>query len=134
MGGGSVHAGTSASVTVSCSGGGCPKPEALQWYQQRLRTDAPGEPGKRSRVVGLAELPGRRFIYSLFDADQFWIADLSQPGAPRLAKFRNVGRQPYDGFVTPNGRHYIAGLFGEDGLALVDLWNPDKGARRGLDG
>ena len=30
-------------------------------------------------VVGLADLPGRRFIYSLFDAAQIWIADLSQP-------------------------------------------------------
>lgn len=47
--GGSVHAGTSASVTVGCSGGGCPKPEALQWYQQRLRTDAPGEPSNCSQ-------------------------------------------------------------------------------------
>jgi len=27
----------------------------------------------------------------------------------------------------------VAGLFGEDGLALVDLWHPEKGARRILD-
>jgi protein NirF len=45
-----------------------------------------------------------------------------------------VGKQPYDGFVTPDGRHYIAGLYGEDGLALVDLWNPQAGARRILQG
>ena len=50
--------------------------------------DAAGEPGKRSRVVGLAELPGRRFIYSLFDADQIWIADLSQAGAPQAHQVR----------------------------------------------
>ena len=96
--------------------------------------DAPGEPGRRSRVVGLAELPGRRFIYSLFDADQIWIADLSQPGAPRLTKFANVGRQPYDALVTPDGRYYIAGLFGEDGLALIDLWAEQPKVRRILDG
>ena len=96
--------------------------------------DAPGEPGRRSRVVGLAELPGRRFIYSLFDADQIWIADLSQPGALRLTKFANVGRQPYDALVTPDGRYYIAGLFGEDGLALIDLWAEQPKVRRILDG
>ena len=96
--------------------------------------DAPGEPGKRSRVVGLAELPGRRFIYSLFDADQIWIADLSQPGTPRLTKFTNVGRQPYDALVTPDGRHYIAGLFGEDGLAMIDLWAAEPKVRRILGG
>ncbi|HEX7440184.1 MAG TPA: cytochrome D1 domain-containing protein, partial [Caldimonas sp.] len=76
--------------------------------------DAPGEPAKRSRVVGLTELPGKRFIYSLFDADQIWIADLSDPTAPRLTKFANVGRQPYDALLTPDGRYYVAGLFGED--------------------
>jgi protein NirF len=96
--------------------------------------DALGEPGKRSRVVGLAELPGRRFIYSLFDADQIWIADLSQPGTPRLTKFMNVGRQPYDALVTPDGRHYIAGLFGEDGLAMIDLWAAEPKVRRILGG
>ena len=96
--------------------------------------DAPGEPGRRSRVVGLAELPGRRFIYSLFDADQIWIADLSQPGAPRLTKFTNVGRQPYDALVTPDGRYYIAGLFGEDGLAMIDLWAAEPTVRRILGG
>ena len=96
--------------------------------------DAPGEPGRRSRVVGLAELPGRRLIYSLFDADQIWIADLSQPGAPRLTKFTNVGRQPYDALVTPDGRYYIAGLFGEDGLAMIDLWAAEPTVRRILGG
>ena len=29
--------------------------------------------------------------------------------------------------MTPDGRYYIAGLFGEDGLALLDLWAPEKG-------
>lgn len=96
--------------------------------------DAPGEPGKRSRVVGLADLPGKRFIFSLFDANQIWIADLSQGGTPQLTKFTDVGRQPYDALVTPDGRHYIAGLFGEDGLALIDLWEAQPRVRRILDG
>ena len=43
-----------------------------------LVADIPAEtaPGKLSRVVGLVDLPGRRFAYSLFDADAIWIADL----------------------------------------------------------
>ena len=96
--------------------------------------EAPGGGTKRSRVVGLAELPGRRFIYSLFDADQIWIADLSQPGAPRLTKFTDIGHQPYDALLTPDGRHYISGLFGEDGLALIDLWAKEPKVRRILAG
>jgi protein NirF len=97
--------------------------------------EVPGQPAQRSRVVGLADLPGRRFVFSLFDADQIWVADLSRPGAPpRITRFEKVGRQPYDALVTPDGRHYIAGLFGEDGLAMIDLWEREPRVRRILAG
>ncbi|HJV69022.1 cytochrome D1 domain-containing protein [Ideonella sp.] len=90
--------------------------------------------GKPSRVVGLVDLPGRRFAWSLLDADAIWIADFSDPAAPKLTKLAGIGRMPYDALVTPDGRHYIAGLFGEDGLALVDLWQATPSARRILAG
>lgn len=90
--------------------------------------------GKRSRVVGLADLPGQRFIYALFDADAICIADLSDPKSPRVTRFDGIGRQPYDALVTPNGRHFIAGLFGEDGLAVIDLWAEQPQVRRALGG
>ncbi len=90
--------------------------------------------GARSRVVGLVDAPGRRFVYSLFDAGEIHVADLSDPAAPRVTRFDRVGRQPYDALLTPDGRWYVAGLFGEDGLALLDLWHPEQGVRRILDG
>lgn len=93
-----------------------------------------GADGRRSRVVGLVDLPGRRFAYALFDADAICIADLSDPAQPRVTRLDGIGRQPYDALVTRDGRHYIAGLFGEDGLALVDLWEPQPRARRILAG
>jgi protein NirF len=101
-----------------------------------LVADIPAEyaPGQLSRVVGLVDLPGRRFAFSLFDADAIWIADLSDVAAPKLTKLAQIGHQPYDALVTPNGRHYIAGLFGEDGLALVDLWEDKPTVRRILAG
>ncbi len=101
-----------------------------------LVADIPAEyeAGKLSRVVGLADLPGHRFIFSLFDADQIWIADLSTASKPQLQKFKQIGHQPYDALVTPDGRYYIAGLFGEDGLALIDLWAPQPQVRRILQG
>lgn len=85
---------------------------------------------QRSRVVGLADLPGQRFIFSLFDADQVWIADLSDRGDVKITRFEDIGHQPYDALVTPDGRHYIAGLFGQDGLALIDLWDREPKVRR----
>lgn len=102
-----------------------------------LVADVPAEyaPGRFSRVVGLTDLPGQRFIFSLFDADEIWIADLSRDaGHPAIQRFRDVGHQPYDALVTPDGRHYIAGLFGEDGLALIDLWQTEPRVRRILQG
>jgi protein NirF len=89
-----------------------------------------GSSGARSKVVGLADAPGNRFVFSLFDADEIWVADLSQPARPQVQKFSAVGRAPYDGLVTPDGRYYLAGLFGEDGVVLLDLWKPERGVRR----
>lgn len=93
-----------------------------------------GDVGQRSKVVGLADAPGNRFVWSLFDAGEIWVGDFSEPNQPKIEKFRNIGSQPYDGLITPNGRFYLAGLFGEDGMAMVDLWHPEKGARRILAG
>jgi protein NirF len=101
-----------------------------------LVADLPATPvnGKPSKVVGLVDAPGNRFVFSLWDANEIWVADMSDPKAPQLTKFTDIGRQPYDALITPDGRYYIAGLFGEDGLALLDLWQLDKGVRRILPG
>lgn len=93
-----------------------------------------GTHGQRAKIVGLVDVPGQRFVFSLFDANEIWVADLNDPAHPVVQKFRNVGKQPYDGTVTPDGRYYLAGLFGEDGVALVDLWHAERGARRILEG
>jgi len=101
----------------------------------RQISEVPAEyaPGKRSKVVGLADLPGQRFAYALFDAGEIWITDLSDPARPATQRHK-AGRQPYDALVTPDGRYYIAGLFGEDALAMMDLWHPEAGVRKILQG
>jgi len=93
-----------------------------------------GTEGQTSKVVGLVDAPGNRFVFSLWDAGEIWIADLTQRARIRLRKITDVGNNPYDALITPDGRYYIAGLFGEDGLALVDLWHPEAGVRRILSG
>ncbi len=87
----------------------------------------------RSKVVGLVDAPGNRFVFSLYDAGEIWVADFCDGPEPNIRKFKDIGRQPYDALVTPDGRYYVAGLFGEDGLALLDLWHPERGVRRILD-
>ncbi|MCU7813138.1 MAG: protein nirF [Candidatus Thiodiazotropha sp. (ex Notomyrtea botanica)] len=85
---------------------------------------------KQSKVVGLVDAPGNRFIFSLWDAGEIWVVEMNDPAKPLIRKFKNIGIQPYDALITPDGRYYIAGLYGEDGLALLDLWNLDQGPRR----
>jgi protein NirF len=83
---------------------------------------AAGADGRPSKTVGLVDLPGRRFAYALYDAGEIWIADFSEGATPALTKLTGIGKLPYDGNVTPDGRHYLAGLFGEDGVVHIDLW------------
>lgn len=103
-----------------------------------LVADIPATPiadgSRNSRVVGVLDAPGRRFIYSLFDNNETWLLDFSKGRTPDVTRFKNVGKQPYDALLTPDGRYYIAGLFGEDGMVKVDLWHPERGAERILDG
>lgn len=105
-----------------------------QTLTQVADVPAMGTNGKPSKTVGLVDLPGRRFAYALYDAGEIWIADFSETQAPKLTKLNGIGRQPYDGNVTPDGRHYLVGLFGEDGVVHVDLWQTPLRAERILNG
>ncbi len=93
-----------------------------------------GEGNLLSKVIGLVDAPDQRFVFSLWDAGETWIVDMKDIKNPVITKFKNIGRNPYDALITPDGRYYIAGLFGEDGMAMLDLWNTDKGVQRILPG
>lgn len=93
-----------------------------------------GPDQQRSKVIGLVDAPGQLFVFSLWDAGEIWIVDMSNIAEPTIKKFKNIGLNPYDALITPDGRYYIAGLYGEDGMALLDLWNTDKGVKRILPG
>lgn len=97
-----------------------------------LVADIPSEyaPGKRSKVVGLVDVPGQRFVFSLFDAGEIWLVDMKNPQKPTLDKFKAIGKAPYDALISPEGRFYIAGLFGDPGLAKLDLWDTAAGVKR----
>lgn len=36
-----------------------------------------------SKVVGLEDAPGNRFVFSLYDKGEIWLADLSEPASPK---------------------------------------------------
>lgn len=88
---------------------------------------------KQSKTVGLVDAPGQKFVFSLYDAGETWLVDMKNKNQPVITKYKNIGSLPYDALITPDGRYYIAGLFGEDGMAMLDLWHPGKGIQRILD-
>ncbi len=88
-----------------------------------------GRDGKQAKTVGLVDAPGQKFVFSLFESAEIWLVDLSS-GQPEITKYYDVGSKPYDALMSPDGRYYIAGLFGEDGMALLDLWHPENGVKR----
>lgn len=89
---------------------------------------------KGSKTVGLVDTPGQRFAVSLYDSGEAWIIDMKIPTAPKIKRHTEIGALPYDALVTPDGRYYISGLFGQDGLSLLDLWHPEKPPRLILEG
>ncbi|MFU8778086.1 MAG: cytochrome D1 domain-containing protein, partial [Roseovarius sp.] len=85
------------------------------------------------KTIGLVDIPGTRFVFSLWDQGETWIADLSGK-APQITKITGMGENPYDALVTGDGRTYIAGLFGADHLSALDLWQDDPQPRAILPG
>ena len=89
-----------------------------------------GDNQQRSKVIGLVDAPEHKFVFALWDANEIWVLDMSDPSSPRIQKFHDIGRNPYDALITSDGRYYLAGLFGEDGMAMLDLWNLKSGVTR----
>ncbi len=89
-----------------------------------------GSGGQRSKVIGLVDAPEQKFVFALWDAGEIWVLDMKDRARPEITKFENIGRNPYDALITGDGRYYIAGLFGEDGMAMLDLWNLEAGVTR----
>lgn len=100
-----------------------------------LVADIPATYGdnKQSKTVGLVDAPDQKFVVSLYDAGEIWLINMQDKNNPQITKYPNIGSLPYDALITPEGHYYIAGLFGEDGMAMLDLWHPENGVKRILD-
>lgn len=80
---------------------------------------------KRSRVAGLVDAPGNLLIFALMDADGVWVVDAGKPGFPVIRKFWDVGVEPYDALITPEGRYFLVGFLKSNWMGLLDTWKLD---------
>ena len=82
------------------------------------------------KALGLEDAAGRKFVFSVWDTNETKIVDFSGGNDPIITTLNDIGENPYDALVTDDGRTYIAGLFGEDGLTAIDLWAESPEAKR----
>jgi protein NirF len=83
-----------------------------------------------SRVTGIVDAPGNRFVCVLMEGGEIWIIDAS---GPEIALERRVPLEgpgmPYDAMITPDGRFYVVGHLESDTVSVLDLTASDAGAR-----
>jgi protein NirF len=78
--------------------------------------------GSQSRVTGLVDAPGGRFICSLMDGSEAMLLepDAGKSGAYTTNLIKLAAAGPFDALISRNGRHYIAGH--QDGsFSVLDL-------------
>ncbi len=80
---------------------------------------------RQARVAGLVDAPGNLIVFALIEADGVWVVDAGRPGFPVIRTFWDVGVEPYDALITPDGRYYLVGFLRSDWMGLLDLWRPD---------
>ncbi|WP_425073343.1 cytochrome D1 domain-containing protein [Sagittula sp. S175] len=86
----------------------------------------------QGKTIGLADLPGRRFAWAVWDTGHAFVGDFSGP-EPVITDLGKVGENPFDAVVTDDAHTYLIGLFGEKGVSAVDLWDTDPKPRKFLE-
>ncbi|WP_149141656.1 cytochrome D1 domain-containing protein [Gemmobacter caeruleus] len=74
------------------------------------------------KTIGLVDLPGRRFAWTVWDTGEVFVGDFSAP-APQVTMIGNAGKNPFDAVLTADAHTYLVGLFGEKGVTAFDLWS-----------
>ncbi|MBW2242368.1 MAG: protein nirF [Deltaproteobacteria bacterium] len=82
-----------------------------------------------SRVTGIVDAPGNRFVCVLIEGGEIWIIDASQPGFPIEHRIPTNAALPYDAMITPDGRYYVVGHLESDRVSVLDLTKPEAGVR-----
>ena len=76
------------------------------------------------KTVGLVDVPGRRFAWTVWDTGEVFLGDFS--GAePAIQMIGNAGKNPFDAVLTDDAHTFLVGLFGEKGVTAFDLWSPE---------
>ena len=80
-----------------------------------------------SKVVGLADAPGDRFVFSLFEAGEIWVADALRSAAARGTEvIETSASSPTTASSRPTVATTSRACSARTALALLDLWQPGR--------
>jgi len=82
-----------------------------------------------SRVTGIVDAPGDRFVCVLIEGAEIWIIDASKPDFPIEHRIPTPQGNAYDAMITPDGRYYVVGHMSSDRVSVLDLTQPEAGVR-----
>jgi protein NirF len=82
-----------------------------------------------SRVTGIVDAPGNRFVCVLMEGAEIWVIDASRPDFPIEHRIATPQDMPYDAMITPDGRFYVVGHLESDRVSVLDLLRPERGVR-----
>ncbi|MBW2714402.1 MAG: protein nirF [Deltaproteobacteria bacterium] len=82
-----------------------------------------------SRVTGMVDAPGNRFVCVLIEGAQIWIIDTTGGKFSVTHRIPTSTDMPYDAMVTPDGRYYVVGHMRSDHVTVLDLNHPEKGVK-----
>jgi len=82
-----------------------------------------------SRVTGIVDAPGGRFVCVAIEAAEIWLIDATKPDFPIERRIPTRQKNPYDAMITPDGRYYVVGHMESDRVSVLDLTRPEAGIR-----
>jgi len=103
--------------------------QTLELVQRHVATHPVNGSPHPSRVTGVVDAPGDRFVCVLIEAAEIWIVDASREGFPIEHRIPTRQGNPYDAMITPDGRWYVVGHMDSDRVSVLDLTNPEAGVR-----
>ena len=86
-------------------------------------------PSERSRITGIVDAPGNRFVCVAMEGREVWIIDASDPEFPIERRIPVPEADPYDAMITPDGRYYVVGHLDSHRISVVDLRRPEAAVR-----
>lgn len=82
-----------------------------------------------SRVTGVVDAPGNRFVCVLIEGAEIWVIDASGPEPVLERRIATPAAEPYDAMITPDGRFYVVAHLDSADITVVDLDAPGLPAR-----